>query len=712
MEPVEPKLQQLALTGQLNLYSPPRTLTLVHAVRRPLQAAKLILFGTHMDVNNPGLGSFWPRERGSTRVKLQGTIQPHAASTARVVVKAAWDELIDRPGQPVKTESRLETLGAFDVLKGQDVLGFGSGSLPSPVPPQPLLPATKPALDQVLGDQKHRAVRYSVTAATRFREYFLGIPEGDPRLLREGPEQTVHVLNASRPDPLPVHSIVPIYNWDRDLLAGQYTSTRRTSGVRVYLRRPWGATGTDERLGVVVYDSAASAEANLGRNDPVCRLISRYSLDPLEDAADVAASPLLETSFPARKEVLKTMALLEPGRSRAPSSYGVSVVGHEVKYSAERDLWYADVEIAGIIDRFPFLRLGLVRFQPYSTAGCHVSRVDLPDPVQIMPRRTLIASTSGPAREVVSVVVRGPRLQNTHLTAEHHRRVLDHTVTPPLEITEPSGLARPFNPIIGESTLPNLAETVNLFAPLPPAPAPQVVPAEYLGGRIVVREHQRGRNILSGANESRVIYFETFERNLPPNPTLNVSATSVAVGGTVKVSWSGAVGATPKDWIGVFLMAESNRHHKTYQYTGGAPAGSLDFPLLQLPGTYNFRYFPNDDYLRTAVSVPVTVTNPPQTMVLVDRTTAKPGHLVNVIWAGAPNPTPKDWLGLYEEGAPNQIDKAPQYKAYQYTDGTAAGFRVFSIPLSVPPGEYEFRFLPNDGYVHTATSLPITVAAP
>ena len=138
-----------------------------------------------------------------------------------------------------------------------------------------------------------------------------------------------------------------------------------------------------------------------------------------------------------------------------------------------------------------------------------------------------------------------------HLTAEHHRRVLDRTVTPPLEITEPSGPAPAFNPIIGESTLPNLAETVDLFA-LPPAPAPQVVPAEYLGGRIVVREHQRGRNILSGANESRVVYFETFERN-PAPATLNVSATSVAFGGTLKVSWSRAVGATPEDWIGLFL---------------------------------------------------------------------------------------------------------------------------------------------------------------
>ena len=212
-----------------------------------------------------------------------------------------------------------------------------------------------------------------------------------------------------------------------------------------------------------------------------------------------------------------------------------------MKYNAERDLWYADVEIAGIIDRFPFLRLGLVRFQPYSTAGCHVSRVDLPDPVQIMPQRTLIASTSRPAREMVASLCAG------HACRTRSRRSTTggcSTTPSPRPWRSPSPAARrAFNPIIGESTLPNLAETVNLFAP-PPAPAPQVVPAEYLGGRIVVREHQRGRNILSGANESRVVYFETFERNLPP--TLNVSATSVAFEGTLKVSWSGAVGATPK----------------------------------------------------------------------------------------------------------------------------------------------------------------------
>ena len=130
MDPVPPAMQQAALNGQLGLLSPGQTLTLVHAVRRPLQPALLTLHGTHFDINNPFLGSFWPRERGGTRVKLQGLIQPHAASTARVVLKAAWDEVIDRPGQPVKTEGRLETLGAFDVKPGESALGFGSRDAP------------------------------------------------------------------------------------------------------------------------------------------------------------------------------------------------------------------------------------------------------------------------------------------------------------------------------------------------------------------------------------------------------------------------------------------------------------------------------------------------------------------------------------------------------------------------------------------------------
>ena len=414
-----------------------------------------------------------------------------------MVVKAAWDELIDRPGSRSRPRAGWRPWGLRRAEESGRA-GLRQRVAPLPVPSQPLLPATHPALDQVLGDQKHRAVRYSVTAATRFREYFLGIPEGDPPL-REGPEQTVHVLNASRPDPLPVHSIVPIYNWDRDLLAGQYQHAAhlRAAGLPA---PPLGPHRDGRAPGGGGLRQRRQRRGEPGAQRPGVRLISA-TLDPLEDEANVAP-PLLETSFPARKEVLKTMALLEPGRSRAPSSYGVTVVGHEVKYNAERDLWYADVEIAGIIDRFPFLRLGLVRFQPYSTAGCHVSRVDLPDPVQIMPQRTLIASTSGPAREMVASLCAGHACRTR--TSRRSTTGGCSTTPSPRPWRSPSPAARralqPDHRRIDAAQPGGDRQPVRAAAP---APAPQVVPAEYLGGRIVVREHQRGRNILSGANESR-----------------------------------------------------------------------------------------------------------------------------------------------------------------------------------------------------------------
>jgi hypothetical protein len=321
---------------------------------------------------------------------------------------------------------------------------------------------------------------------------------------------------------------------------------------------------------------------------------------------------LVAENFPARKEVLKTTALLEMGRSRPPSSYGVTVVGHEVKFNAERDLWYADVEVNLSVDRFPFLRLGLVRYQPMSAPGCHVSRVELPDPVQIPPRRTLTAVVAGKAGETLAVTLDGPRLRNTFYTVEHRRPVLDQTLQPPAEITEPSAPAATLTETFQSTTNPNAFVVTGLLtAPLPAAPAPPVVPPAYLKGTVVVREYQKGRNILTGASDSRPLYFEAFDRNLPPGPTLSVSATSVPWKGKVKVTWSGAVGSTTTDWIGVFLPAENNHNHKIYLYTDGKAAGSLEFAMDVIPGTYVFRYLPQDGYQSTATSVPVIVSPPP-----------------------------------------------------------------------------------------------------
>jgi hypothetical protein len=57
-------------------------------------------------------------------------------------------------------------------------------------------------------------------------------------------------------------------------------------------------------------------------------------------------------------------------------------------------------------------------------------------------------------------------------------------------------------------------------------------------------------------------------------------------------------------------------------------------------------------------------------------------------------------------GSPNN-----SYVRYQYTGGGAAGSMSFSVPSSVFPGNYEFRFFPNNGSTRLATSNPVAVIA-
>ncbi len=53
---------------------------------------------------------------------------------------------------------------------------------------------------------------------------------------------------------------------------------------------------------------------------------------------------------------------------------GVAVVGHPVRYSSARDKRYVDIDADPGEAYWPFLRLGLARFQPWSVDGAHCPR--------------------------------------------------------------------------------------------------------------------------------------------------------------------------------------------------------------------------------------------------------------------------------------------------------------------------------------------------
>ena len=78
-----------------------------------------------------------------------------------------------------------------------------------------------------------------------------------------------------------------------------------------------------------------------------------------------------------------------------------------------------------------------------------------------------------------------------------------------------------------------------------------------------------------------------------------------------------------------------------------------------------------------------------------------PGGELSVNWT-APTGSPLDWIALFRIGAPNT-----SYDYYKYTNGAASGTLTLIAPMQA--GEYEVRYLLNDGYDDVARSGPVTV---
>jgi glucose/arabinose dehydrogenase len=73
------------------------------------------------------------------------------------------------------------------------------------------------------------------------------------------------------------------------------------------------------------------------------------------------------------------------------------------------------------------------------------------------------------------------------------------------------------------------------------------------------------------------------------------------------VSWTAPAGQSATDWIGIYRVGDPEAGFISYQYTGGAPSGSVQFTALSQAGQYEFRYFTNDSFTRVATSNTVTV---------------------------------------------------------------------------------------------------------
>lgn len=368
-----------ARAGQHWMFTPWRTVDLVHAVQRPLITPQF-------------LSLFAGRGAGEIKASIGYATPIHCKSTTRIDMEARWLEIDDHgPDGPITgTQNAQAFRRNFARLDHPDL-------------------AAKRLFDEhVFTDTRARWINYAMTATTRFREFMPAPVRNDASLLtRKSPEAGVWVPSSSAP-PAPVVSyVVPTFGWSGGGEPGQeQRSWRQGGGIRVYLDRPWFASGSNEMLAVLLPAGTEDPTLSAAKD-----FVTQWGADP------IWAGPKVKTIAPARGAFPKRLdkgpvpydfggeGPTDPGAvaegavagdgfplenltpQGAPDGLRVHAVPHAVAYDAERKLWYCDIVVRPGGAYFPFIRLALARYQPHSVSGLELSSVAMAAFQQLAPDR-------------------------------------------------------------------------------------------------------------------------------------------------------------------------------------------------------------------------------------------------------------------------------------------------------------------------------------
>ncbi len=294
------------------------------------------------------------------------------------------------------------------------------------------------------GDTRYRKVNYMATATTRFLEYmpfyqqFVSFQKSQIEKRAKGnvvrlweaksPKQAftrrskpvaVEVLSSARPPAPEIEYVIPTFGWEKQTEGDSTSSKRSGGGLRVYLKRPWFASGVGELLGVVVGQLGRQKKdkGKRAKGDLLKPYITQWGMDPIWRSAATPSlwSPSLQ-NFRNTASTESNLTLEELPEAR------VSVAGFDVGtwddngeltgYDSERQLWFCDIELDPGESYFPFVRLALVRYQPKSLSwkgdrpgDVKLSRVVLTDFNQLTPDRFANVTTLSNSR--LKLVVTG-----------------------------------------------------------------------------------------------------------------------------------------------------------------------------------------------------------------------------------------------------------------------------------------------------------------
>jgi hypothetical protein len=220
-------------------------------------------------------------------------------------------------------------------------------------------------------------------------------------------------VQPSRVSPL---TVLPAFKWET-----KPNWTERTARLRIRMRRPWFSSGEGERLGIVLWPPEIASRTQ-ARPDTVSRdyfdetpkdtsaislpqmsdldlgpggpFVTRWGGDPIKSGTRPRGSLVTASQLPDIENATRapmdgpllvgelkdngplyvpraTMPLPAPAGSapdakRPPETMEVALLAYSPRFDLDSECWYVDLDFKPGPVPTPFVRLGLVRYQPYA----------------------------------------------------------------------------------------------------------------------------------------------------------------------------------------------------------------------------------------------------------------------------------------------------------------------------------------------------------
>ena len=288
------------------------------------------------------------------------------------------------------------------------------------------------------GDTKHRRVQLVPGATGRFADCY---PAGT-NTRSGGDGAWCELPSTATPPPPAVAEAVPT-----QLVSGQYTQTaedlanvaqemgpdelptgpgwscirrhRTGGGIRIYLDRPWFASGDGEMLGVIVAEggwatpATAESQWTIDMANPLPRYASQIGEDPACPGVGVRPLTVGLILNPDLVTTISAIPSLLVEDDQAGRRLPATVAAFHPTYEKESGRWFVDVQMYTGQAYMPFVRLVVARYQPNSLSEeVSLSGLVAVDVVQPLPDRVLTfipwEREDTVEASTVRVVLRGP----------------------------------------------------------------------------------------------------------------------------------------------------------------------------------------------------------------------------------------------------------------------------------------------------------------